>query len=323
MTKIALFALSFTLAAEVPAEAAQASDAPAEDTPAATGASSLPTPVVAKPAESDIEVLSEVVDLEESDDPTAAWYGSGYSPAVRILALSTARALAAGGWELVIDHRSTSPIYDSSSSHAFEDMGKSFFGLDSPIRVGLGLRYGVIDDLDIGAYRGGSSRTDTYEIDIRYQILHQSHLGVDLAARYGVTWFLQPDAPDASGFYGQLLATRLLVNRVLLSGGALYHSNSTNDTKYNQDKAWSVAFAGGVEVRATAGLAFDAELASCTAGYCSRNPTFSGGVKYITNRHTFAVVAGNTTYLTADGYITNTDRPWSKLTIGFQITRTH
>jgi hypothetical protein len=323
MTKIALLALTFTLAAVVAAEPAQASDAPAEDAPAATDAGPAPTPIAAKPAESDIEVLSEVVDLEESDDPTVDWYGSSYPPAVRILALSTARALTAGGWEMVIDHRSTSPIYDSSSSHAFEDMGKSFFGLDSPIRVGLGFRYGVIDDLDIGAYRGGSSRTDTYELDVRYQILHQSGLGLDLAARYGVTWFMQPNAADATGFYGQLLATRLLFNRVLLSAGAMYHSNSTNDTKYNQDKAWSVAFAGGVEVRAAAGLAFDAELASCTAGYCSKNPTFSGGVKYITNRHTFALVCGNTTYLTADGYITNTDRPWSKLTIGFQITRTH
>jgi hypothetical protein len=64
-------------------------------------------------------------------------------------------------------------------------------------------------------------------------------------------------------------------------------------------------------------------MVACMAGYCSKNPTFSAGVKLLTARHTFAVVCGNTTYLTADGYIANTDRPWSKLTLGFHITRSH
>jgi hypothetical protein len=84
-----------------------------------------------------------------------------------------------------------------------------------------------------------------------------------------------------------------------------------------------LAVGGGAEVRLAAPVALDAELVSCTAGYCSKRPTFSAGLKYITPRHTFAVVCGNTTYLTADGYITNTDTPWSKLSLGFNITRSH
>ncbi len=318
MTNIALLAIFFTLAAET-------ADEPAASRPAPPA----PLPAVAKPPESDIEVLNEVVDLQETEDPTAAWYGASFPTPVRILALPTARTHHAGGWELVIDHRSTSPIYDSSSSHSAADMGNSFLGLDSAVRVGLGFRYGVIDDLDIGLYRAGSSRTDTYELDARYQVLHQASTAVDLAVRGGVTWFSQPNAKDAAGFYGQLLATRLFFNRLLVTAGAFYHSSSTNDAKYNQDKAWSVALGAGAEVRIAAPLAIDAELVSCTAGYCSKNPTFSGGLKYITSRHTFAVVCGNTAYqgnstnLTADSYITNTDNPWSKLTIGFNITRSH
>jgi hypothetical protein len=169
--------------------------------------------------------------------------------------------------------------------------------------------------------RARSTRTDTYEFDARYQVLHQEDMGIDLAARAGVTWFSQPNAEDAHGFYGQLLATRLIVNRILISAGWLYHSNSTNDTKYNQDKKWSTAGALGVEARLAAPVAIDAELVSCVAGYCSKNPAFSAGVKYFTNRHTFALVCGNTQYITADGYLTNTDRQWNKLVIGFNITR--
>ena len=54
----------------------------------------------AKPPEDDIEVLDEVVDLQETGDPAAGWYGKGYPERVRILALPTARTTRKGGFEL-------------------------------------------------------------------------------------------------------------------------------------------------------------------------------------------------------------------------------
>jgi hypothetical protein len=331
MTNIALIVLSLTLGAEPSTEgttenaqpAAAASEAAPK--PAETEVPPAPAPApapVAKPAESDIEVLSEVVDLNETQDPAAGWYGKGFPEPIRILALPTARVVRKGGFDFVIDHRSGTPIYNKDSSQPFTDMWNNFLGFDGPMQVGLGLRYGVIDNLDVGIYRAGSyGKTDTYEFDARYQALHQADMGIDLAARAGVTWFSQPNVDDAHGFYGQLLATRLIVNRILVSAGWLYHSNSTNATKYNQDKKWSTAGAIGVEARLAAAVSIDAELVSCAAGYCSKNPAFSAGVKFFTNRHTFALVCGNTQFITADGYLTDTDRQWSKLVIGFNITR--
>jgi hypothetical protein len=79
--------------------------------------------------------------------------------------------------------------------------------------------------------------------------------------------------------------------------------------------------AAGIELRLAAKVALDAEVVPCIAGFCAKQPAFSGGVKFFTTRHTFALVCGNTQYLTADGYITNTETPWSKLVIGFNITR--
>ena len=334
MTNIALILLSLTLAAEPSTEgaadntqtAAPASEAakPAvvEPAPAPAPAPAAPAAPLAKPAESDIEVLSEVVDLNETQDPAAGWYGKAFPEPIRILALQTARVVRKGGFDFVLDHRSGSAIYDKDSNQPFTDMWNNFLGLDGGIQVGLGLRYGVIDNLDVGMYRAGSStKTDTYEFDARYQALHQEDMGIDLAARAGVTWFSQPNIEDAHGFYGQLLATRLVANRILVSAGWLYHSNSTNNTKYNEDKKWSTAGALGVEARLSPAVALDAEVVSCVAGYCSKNPAFSAGVKYITSRHTFALVCGNTQYITADGYLTNTDRQWNKMVIGFNITR--
>ena len=350
MTNIALIVLSLTLGAESSTEGAAPKTQPAteaapapgevaapgapeqaaapEATPASAAAATpalAPQPApppVAKPSENDIEVLSEVVDLQETQDPAAGWYGKGFPEPIRILALPTARVVRKGGFDFVIDHRSSSAIYDKDSKQPFSDMWNNFLGFDKQIQVGLGLRYGVYDNLDVGLYRVGTNvGIDTYEFDARYQVLQQEKMGVDLAARVGVTWFSQPKVEDAHGLFGQLLATRLIANRILVSAGALYHSNSTNDTKYNDSKKWSTAGALGVEARLAAPVALDAEVVACVAGYCSKNPAFSGGVKYFTNRHTFALVCGNTQYITADGYLTNTDRLWSKLVIGFNITR--
>jgi hypothetical protein len=347
MTNIAFLALTLTLAAEpvaadtasankpeaaepaadttkVPAPAPEAPAPAPEAAPTAEPAPASPPPApapVVKPSEDDIEVLSEVVDLQETEDPAAAWYGKGFPERIRLLALPTARAVRKGGFDFVIDHRASTPIYNRAGGQPWSDMGNNLLGLDGSIQVGLGLRYGIIDGLDAGIYRAGSSLVDTYELDVRYQALRQEEMGVDLAARAGATWFAQRKAEDSSGFFGQLLATRLIAHRLLVSAAALYHSNSTNATKYNQDQKYSVGAGGGLELRLAAPVSIDAEVVACVAGYCSKNPAFSGGIKYFTNRHTFALVCGNTQYITADGYLTNTDTPWKNLVIGFNITR--
>lgn len=333
MTNVALLALAVTLAAEAtvteptpPAPAAEAAPVPATEGPsvaAAEAAPALPPPALAKPPESDIEVLTEVVDLEEAEDPTAAWYGQSYPTPVRHLSLLTARPARAGDGEFMVEHRSSMPFYDPDSDSPLGDMWHNSLGLDQGLQVGLALRYGVIENLDVGVYRAGSSATDTYELDARYRVVGQDKLGVDVAARAGVTWFVQPHAADAHGFFGQLLGTRLFANRLLATGAVLFHSNSTNGTKYNEDKAWSLAGALAIEWRIAAPVAFDAEGVLCTAGYCSKRPAFTAGVKYITTRHSFALVCSNTTWVTADGYLTNTDRSWDQVGIGFNITRSY
>ncbi len=147
-----------------------------------------------------------------------------------------------------------------------------------------------------------------------------------MSVRGGLSWFAVPNHDDALWPFAQLFASRLFFNRLLATAGVMYHSNSSPSTpagkKYRDaEHKWSVAGAAGLEFRLASAVALDAEMVACSAGYCAKNPAFSGGVKYFTNRHTFALVCGNTQYLTADGYITNTDTPWSKLVLGFNITR--
>ena len=334
MTNIALIILSLTLGAESSTEAssetqpaAEATETVAKPEPSPPSPPPAPTPApAAKPSENDIEVLSEVVDLQETQDPAAGWYGKGFPEPIRILALPTGRTVRAGGFDFIIDHRASSPIYNKDSKHPFDDMGNNFLGFDSGLSVGLGLRYGILDVLDAGLYRVNGPQFDTYEFDARAHALRQDDYGVDLMVRGGLSWFAVPNHADALWPFAQIFASRLFLNRLLATAGILYHANSSPSTtvgkKYsNEEHKWSLASAAGLEYRLASAVSLDAEMVFCNYGFCSKNPVFSGGVKYFTNRHTFALVCGNTQFVTADAYITNTDTQWSKLVIGFNITR--
>ena len=264
-------------------------------------------------------------------DPVADWYGADYPNLLRILALPVARTLPRGGFELIIDHRASAPIYNKDSDHPFGDMWNNFLGLDQALSVGLGLRYGIIDRLDAGIYRAGGSQFDTYEFDARFAPLRQEAHAIDLMVRAGLSWFVVPNHADALWPFAQAFASRLLFKRLLLTAGVMYHANSSSSNsaaspayapKYrDENHKWSVAAAAGAEVRVSESVALDAETVPCFAGYCTKHPAFSAGVKFFTFRHAFALVCGNTQYLTSDGYITNSDTSWSKLVLGFNITR--
>jgi hypothetical protein len=287
--------------------------------PAAQAADTTPSASAKAPGQ---EAVEEVVNLVESD-PTAGWYGGdSYPEHERVLAMPTARALRKGSWAFILDHRAKQPFHSEG-----DPWRKSFFdfgGLDQGLTVGLSLRYGILEGLDVGIYRAGQqpgTRTDTYEFDARYQPLRQEKAGVDLAVRVGATWFAQYNAADASGLLGQILVDRVLFNRLLIGGGVLYHSSSSNGAKYSNSKKYSVAAAAFAELRVAAPVAISLEVLPAVAGYHSKYPSYSAGVKYLTTRHTFAFALGNTTFLTSDGYITNSPSGLRDTTIGFNITR--
>jgi hypothetical protein len=331
LTFALLFAADPATAAENPMPEASPPEAQSTETaapvPAQPGeavspapAAAMPPPVLAPaPAEPVVEEVANVVRA----DPTAGWYmGDDYPEHERVLAMPTARALRQGSWVFILDHRAKQPFHADG-----DPWRKSLFdfgGLDQGLTVGLALRYGILEGLDVGIYRVGqqpATRTDTYEFDARYEPLRQEKAGVDLAVRAGATWFAQYNAPDASGFFGQILADRVLFHRLLVGGGVLYHSSSSNGAKYATSTKYSVAAAAFAEVRVAEPVAISAEVVPALAGYHSKYPSYSLGVKYITSRHTFAFALSNTTYLTSDGYITNSPNGLRDTAIGFNLTR--
>ena len=181
---------------------------------------SPPAEAVPTTAASGAEAIEEVgtVEVRDERDP-AWWWGTDYPQIDRVVALPLAQVMRRNALLLVVDHRTNQEIADNS--------WHDFLGLDAgALKIGLELRFGVYDNLDLGLLRlnSASERFDVYQLDAKYHLLHQHRHHVDVALRAGLTWFSQQDADDALGGLAQLLIQRRLVDRLTLVTGLLYHS---------------------------------------------------------------------------------------------------
>ena len=227
-----------------------------------------------------------------------------------------ARTLRAKSLLFTIDHRARQSVDDKT----FDD----FLGLDSGgLKIGLGLRYGIMDNLEAGFFRlnGTAEIFDVYEFDIKYGILKQKTAGFDLAFRGGVTWFAQKNAEDASGALLQLLAGRSFSGGFRLNTGLLYHSESSNDLKTALDDDYSIGLPVSVEIPLTNRVKMELETVFNVSGYGSPHPVCAFGLKYLTYRHSFMINLSNTQYISADGIVSGSGRGGDDIIFGFTITR--
>lgn len=278
-----------------------------------------PAAPAAKPAaKADVEEIEEVTDVAE----ITAWNPMSWSDARQFPALErginllTTRTVPQWHGSIIIDHRAYEPI----STAPFDD----FLGLDAgSLKIGLGLRLGLLDSLDVGIYRvnGTIEPFDTYELDARWRFLDQARHGLSAAVRAGGTWYYVPAGADDSGAFGQLIVERTFFRRMLLSVSALYHSNSTSATKNGRDTRWSLGVGALLDVRLAKWLSWELEAVPAVAGYRDTHPTFSTAAKFITNRHTFSIVFSTSQYTAADGVYANTASNIENVVIGFKIVR--
>ncbi len=276
--------------------------------------------IYSAPAHAEDEDSADVEELEfvDIEDVTSEWWldTQAYPTLDRAINVMTARTIRKNSLEMIIDHRLRESFLDAP----FQD----FLGFDGgSLKVGLGLRYGIFNNLDAGMYRlnGTAEIFDVYEFDAKYQFLKQGRFPLDMAVRGGITWFSQKDVEDAHGFFGQLLTNRLFIHRINIGSGLLYHSQSSNSNKSNLDKEYSMAIPAYLEIRINQRVLWNIEVVENIAGYGSSRPVFSTAFKFITYRHTFALMVTNTQYISADGIVTNTPFGFDDLTIGFYITR--
>jgi hypothetical protein len=236
----------------------------------------------------------------------------------RVINIQTAQTTRRHAFLFTVDHRA----WKTFTEHPMGDL----MGFDvGAMKIGLGVRFGIFDRLDVGLLRLNGTLTDfnfdTYDFDGKYHLLRQASHQIDLAVRSGVTWYNVSGAPDRSAFFAQLLVNRELKGRVRIGSGLMYHSDSYNDTKLISDPKHSTAIPATLEVRVMRRLVLNGEVAAPVSGYHSEYPAFSTSAKLLTHRHTFSLVFSNTQYLGPSGIVTGSARGSGGLIFGFTIVR--
>lgn len=266
----------------------------------------------------DIEEIEDVAEVEVVS-PSGGFDGPNVSRVDRAVNQLTARPIRAGAIVFIVDHRTRQSFLTGK-----EELWHDYLGLDAGgLKIGLGLRFGILDDLDVGLYRlnGTSEVFDSYELDARYRFLDQENYGLDLAVRAGVTAFVHPGDIYALGYLGQLMLDRIFADELLVGLSVMVHSDSSNDVKSVDDTDWSLGLGVQLEWRFVDWMAWDLEVGANLAGYGADWPAFATSLKILSHRHTFSIVFSNTQYMGADGQVANTWRGFDDLILGFQITR--
>lgn len=260
------------------------------------------------------EAVFEVVQ-EGQDRDGLVWDPGVYAAPDRGFAVLLPRAIPRGALLFVLDHRARQPVA--------EEPARDLLGFDAGgLKILLGLRYGLLQGLDIGVERlnGNPERYDVYGFDARWTALRESRHFLDLCLTGGTTWFEQEGAGDAVAISGRVQAGRSLFRSVYLSAGILGHSDSSHGRKASGDSDYSVAipvYAGWVVLPT---LTLAAEAVFPVAGYSAGWASWTAGPKFTTHGHTFALLLSTTQYTTTDGLVAGSDRP-DKPVFGFSITR--
>ena len=296
-------------------------DRAAESTPSTTNqappSAQNSKPDTANPAAQQENPVEKVEKIEEVGKELQ-WDSPELPRIDRVVNIQTAHTTRRHAFLFTVDHRA----WQTLTERPLGDL----LGFDvGALKIGLGLRFGIFDHLDVGLLRLNGTLADydvdTYDFDGKYHLLRQASHYVDLAVRGGVTWFNVTGGPDRSAFFAQLLVNRELSGRVRIGSGLLHHTESYNDTKLPSDPKHSTAVPATVEVRVSHWLALNGEVAATVSGYGSDYPAFSTSAKILTHRHTFSLIFSNTQYLGPSGIVTGSARGAGGLIFGFTIVR--
>lgn len=272
----------------------------------------------AAPARAQGEEVEEVDVTGAAEAADRRWDRDAFAIRDRVINVHTAHPMRHLALEFVVDHRAFEPLKESPLENL---LGLNGGGL----KVGLALRFGILDLLDVGVARTnrGVDPFNAWDFDVKVRPFSQDTAYLDVAMRAGVTWFEHRRASDDAGWFLQLLATRTLFrgDRLLLSSGLLFHSESARGSRAAGDEAWSLAVPAGVEGRILTWLGVGAEVVTPVAGRRMQYPAVSGAIRFYTHRHTFLLVVSNTQHISSDGVVAGSGRGFGDAVFGFTITR--
>lgn len=225
--------------------------------------------------------------------------------------------------------------------HRFGDIGgesggvHSLFGLDAATDIHIGFDYGITDDLTVGI--GRSKYNETYNLQAKYALFDQYPQGSPLALSvFGQSsWITRkefvpnefPEETDRISHFVQLIAARKFTPSIsfMLSPGYLMRSQAPDP---GDDNSFFVLGMGGR-------FKF-AKRFSIIADYMLVNGLdrpndleteyfnpLGIGLEIETGGHVFSLNFQNSSFITANNFIPNTQKSWEDggVRFGFSISR--
>ena len=221
-----------------------------------------------------------------------------------------------------ISHVSQNQTFTKGANN---DPVDSLLGLESGVKVGLMVGYGLAKDWDITVQRvNGRSYTrdgapnytsgtfDMWDVMSKVKLMDEYEQCVDLSLDMGTTVFLQDNGQMEFSGNGGLLVEKS-VGRFRFGSGLLYaslsdfgatHSHQTgtapdkvyiNDAISPQETKDTLSIPFSVAAALTAKSQLFAELADPISGYHTGNgPSVATGYRYSTHTHSFSVFLSNT-----------------------------
>ena len=250
-----------------------------------------------------------------ADAPSAGWDPETYAVADRAFSVQYPRLPPQGSLILSIDHRAFQPMDEKPFS--------SLLGFDSGnLTIGLGVRYSLLDSLDIGVERYNATVTDydTYEFNSRFQLLAEDRGLADIAIGGGLTWFDAESLSDEYGGMAEVLIGRTLFGKLYVTSGVMYHSRPAVMTGTEDVPHYSAAVLATANLLVMERVALVTEWSIPVAGAWEGSPAWSAGPKVYSFGHTFSLVVSNAHDISDDRLAAGSTR-WNHPIFGFTITR--
>jgi hypothetical protein len=142
-----------------------------------------------------------------------------------LLNLPTTQTVPEGIWDLRFSHRFAQPM-NQGDVH-------SLWGLDGPADIGIGLAYGLRQDLQLAIFR--SDVLDNWELSAKYAIREQtSRFPVALSARGGANVHTEHGIEERNAPFAQLIVARRVNPRLELFAVPTWSMNAmAYDSAFN------------------------------------------------------------------------------------------
>ncbi len=234
--------------------------------------------------------------------------------------LPTAETLEKATMEFEISHRFLP---------AFSDGIDYFYGIDGPVRMRLGLNYGVTNRLTLTLARSNIDGNIDYKMRYRIAQIPNDFLPLLITAQGGVAWntFVFVDGQrrktgDSRNFqfYGQLILNTMIHKKF---GIGLVPSFVNNSDIYDPKTRNTINLGGYLEYYPNRMLGVMVEFSPVVNGFKKQYNSASFGLEINTGGHFFKLIATNSIYLNPAQYLSGADYQFKPKSwhFGFNITR--